>query len=330
MLKVKRCVAPSPQQWAIVVHGMRNAYKSWEKSDSHLISIFPKLADPCKEYYLDNQFVGEERNLPDDFVQVYNDENSEDVSWVESEEFFRLGKEDQKLLCNLTKLGTSDRKALRQLPLVFEIEAPLFWWKQADKYQIGTVTNSESTMHTLVKKPFEIEDFSLGTSLHYIYKNRDEVWAYLDETIKTLNTLRDEYLDLQGYKDEFKKGDRSRLEEFIDAYLKELTPLVDYDPNDNEHMVALIQDMIDVDWRIIVELLPESYNQTRTWSLNYETALQIIHQRLNHPLEEWEILIDYLISRVPFLSDLYRASCYKDDLISDLKAKVRRLSKNKE
>lgn len=40
-------------------------------------------------------------------------------------------------------------------------------------------------------------------------------------------------------------------------------------------------------WRLLIELLPQSYNQTRTWTANYEVLRNIYHTRKNHRLEEW-------------------------------------------
>lgn len=54
--------------------------------------------------------------------------------------------------------GDGHDKFLRQLWMWLEIDAPLYWWKQFDQYG-HTVTQSESTMHTLVKRPLEQEDF---------------------------------------------------------------------------------------------------------------------------------------------------------------------------
>ena len=42
-----------------------------------------------------------------------------------------------------------------------EIEAPLFWWKQADRYQVGFRKMSCSTMHTLKKTGVKKEDFEI-------------------------------------------------------------------------------------------------------------------------------------------------------------------------
>lgn len=40
-------------------------------------------------------------------------------------------------------------------------------------------------------------------------------------------------------------------------------------------------------WRALIEILPESYNQTRTWTANYEVLKNIYHARKNHKLDEW-------------------------------------------
>lgn len=44
-------------------------------------------------------------------------------------------------------------KFLRQIGVILDITAPLYWWKQMDTYKVSTVAQSESTMHTLLKKP---------------------------------------------------------------------------------------------------------------------------------------------------------------------------------
>ena len=41
------------------------------------------------------------------------------------------------------------------------------------------------------------------------------------------------------------------------------------------------------DWWDMIQLLPTSYNQKRTVSMNYENALSIYRQRRGHKLDEW-------------------------------------------
>jgi hypothetical protein len=40
-------------------------------------------------------------------------------------------------------------------------------------------------------------------------------------------------------------------------------------------------------WKELIRLLPESWLQTRTVTMNYENILSIIHQRKGHKLTEW-------------------------------------------
>jgi hypothetical protein len=66
----------------------------------------------------------------------------------------RIGENDLDLMTRLGKAGAEHRKYLRAINVSLCIEAPLFWWKEFDTYKIGTVSNSESTMHKLHTRDF--------------------------------------------------------------------------------------------------------------------------------------------------------------------------------
>ena len=73
----------------------------------------------------------------------------------------------------LSNAGTDHRKFMRMMPVYVRITAPLYWWKEADTYKIGTVVNSCSTMHKIQENEFTLDDFShehivCQTSLDYI------------------------------------------------------------------------------------------------------------------------------------------------------------------
>ena len=76
------------------------------------------------------------------------------------------GKRDKALLRapKLTPMGGGHNKFLRQIQLWVDIEAPRCFWSEFDTYKVGTVANSESTMHTLAKRAPTFEDFEEGTS----------------------------------------------------------------------------------------------------------------------------------------------------------------------
>jgi len=56
----------------------------------------------------------------------------------------------EKIADKLSTLDGGEDKFLRTLVVSLDVTGPLFWWKEADTYKVGTVAQSESTMHTLL------------------------------------------------------------------------------------------------------------------------------------------------------------------------------------
>ena len=56
-------------------------------------------------------------------------------------------------------------------------------------------------------------------------------------------------------------------------------------------------------WHDMIQLLPSSYNQMRTTTLNYETLINIYYARKNHKLEEWHTFCDW-IRTLPYADQL--------------------------
>lgn len=48
------------------------------------------------------------------------------------------------------------------------------------------------------------------------------------------------------------------------------------------------------DWYKIIQLLPSSYNQKRTVSLNFEVLFNMYHARKNHKLDEWVYFCEFI------------------------------------
>lgn len=125
MLKIEKTVLPSPEQWEIIIEGMRNPMNSWDKSDSYATHIEDPDTLECADF-----------------------------------EFF-LGEADHQLMTKLAKGGAVHAKYRRMIPVFLTINAPLYWWKEFDTYKVGTVANSCSTMHKIHAKPIEVSDFSM-------------------------------------------------------------------------------------------------------------------------------------------------------------------------
>lgn len=98
-----------------------------------------------------------------------------------------LGGNDKKLMKTLVAGGPVHAKFRRMLPVFITLSAPLYWWKEADTYRVGTVRNSCSTMHKIQTKEFTLDDFSTENLNDYALQN-------LKQTIEVLNYNRERFL----------------------------------------------------------------------------------------------------------------------------------------
>lgn len=154
MLKIEKTVLPSPEQWKIIIEGMRNPMNSWDKMDSEF----------------DVDWI-------DDSVWPHIDGHDDVI----------LGENDRKLMTQLAKGGAVHAKYRRMIPVYLTINAPLYWWKEFDTYKVGTVCNSCSTMHKIHEKEFTVSDFS------HEHMNRNSM-TVLMISIESMNMERSNYL----------------------------------------------------------------------------------------------------------------------------------------
>ena len=209
------------------------------------------------------------------------DRADSDLVNIDKREVFDFGKRDFGLANTLVGGDSpSHRKFLRQLPLIMDITAPLFFWKQLDTYKVGTTANSESTMHTLVKEPFKIEDFEVQHFLNIDGKETN--WLQCME-------YEDSDLWFEGMEND---GYCLTPEEYFNDYFVNLLNSLRY---------FYLKTKDQKYWYAINELLPQSYLQKRTWAANYEVVLTIIAQRIHHKIPEWRSLIVYWLKNIPYL-----------------------------
>ena len=387
MIKIEN---PRTYGWMSAVHGMRNPMNSWDKSDSY-------------------ETHGE-----------YGDQ-------------FFFGENDLALAKKLTQAGPDHRKFLRQIFVSMDITAPLYWWKEMDQYRIGVTTNSCSTMHRLLSRPFEMSDFSfdklpgfrnevkqfrpqiedvmvanelwiaydddysisnygrvkrnfknhyriLSGSLHddgylfvtihgvqhpvhrlvaklhlpYTYDESKVVnhkdgnkqnnfssnleWVTQKENIahslsnglqpNAITTYNGKFtesqrLEIKSLWDEGKMSKREIAKKFgvshtcicdiindkykyvakTNVYNDVAKPVVDL-LNEFRDSWILCDNEEDKKaiWYAIIQLLPSSYNQLRTVTLNYEVLLNMYHARKDHKLDEWRKFCE-VIAELPYFKD---------------------------
>lgn len=198
--------------WEAAIRGMRNPHNSWDKSDSKYL-------------------------------------RQEDGHIIAS--CYEIGPNDHDLMMRLVKAGTDHRKFMRMIVVYVDITAPLYWYKELETYKVGTVSNSCSTMHSIHKKPFFVDDFSCED--------------ILDSCDRPLISARWQ-----------ERVDWSPYEVFCT-----IVGLL------NRCREMYLETGEKIWWRQIIQFLPSNYNQRRTLMLNYEVLVNIYRARRNHKLTEW-------------------------------------------
>lgn len=199
--------------WEAAIRGMRNPHNSWDKSDSKYL-------------------------------------RQEDGHIIASR--YEVGPNDHDLMMRLVKAGTDHRKFMRMIVVYVDVTAPLYWYKELETYKVGTVSNSCSTMHSIHKKPFFVDDFSCED--------------ILDSCDRPLISARWQ-----------ERVDWSPYEVFCT-----IVGLL------NRCREMYLETGEKIWWRQIIQFLPSNYNQRRTLMLNYEVLANIYRARRNHKLTEWQ------------------------------------------
>ena len=88
--------------------------------------------------------------------------------------------------------------------------------------------------------------------------------------------------------------------------LAALDALIAYLETERQKFVANKEDRQP--WHNMIQLLPSSYNQMRTVTVNYENLINIYYARRYHKLAEWHTLCDWILS-LPYAKELI---CVRD------------------
>lgn len=264
--------------------GLRNPLQSWVKSDSFFgiidINYDDYRIDQVIEDWVNWELSHTEKKQGQKEIEPYSKEWEKlfdeywDKIYVANSGFLQrkddalviaaIGPTDLNLAQRMIAAGSSDRKFLRQIMVSVDITAPLYWWKQFDTYKIGTTANSTSTMHKLSSTPITKKCFEMDDF------NEDMMM----------------YENYPHNPDIF-------MSEFWDMLI-----------NDLEHLRKKYNETKDQKyWKELIRLLPESWLQTRTVTMNYQILRNIYSQRKNHRLTEWHQFCDW-VKTLPYANDL--------------------------
>ena len=73
----------------------------------------------------------------------------------------------------------------------------------------------------------------------------------------------------------------------------------------NDYREEFLKDKDKHNWWQIIQLLPSSYNQTRTVTITYENIYTMRQQRKGHKLDEWRIAFFNWSDELPHLKELF-------------------------
>lgn len=230
--------------WQAAIRGMRNPLESWAKSDS--------------------RWHGE-------FI------------YATGMPIWDIGPNDLTLMKKLIAAGSDHSKFMRMIHIQCDWEAPLYWWKEADTYKVGTVRNSCSTMHKITEHEFTIDMFAHEHLLSMSNNDAGDA-LFLAET----NNIRVDGEDLLGLTIDV-------LNYYRERYIK---------TQDKRY------------WWQLIQLLPSSYLQKATMDLNYATLRNMYHSRKTHKQDEWRIDFCNWVKTLPY-SELITMT--KEELLESIK-----------
>ena len=259
--------------------GLRNPLESWDKSDSFFGLVDLRYPQDAREEVTDIWVEQElkKRNLN---YEPY------DKEWEELWEKYdlwlwdngvlqwdndiavtaALGPKDLALAQKLVLAGPEHRKFMRQIFVSVDITAPIYWWKEFSTYKIGTTANSTSTMHKLTSKPITKDCFE--------FDNGDE----LEITNYTITHGGECGLAYSDYQEDIIDMCETLRQKYLETKDKRY-------------------------WRALVQILPQSWLQTRTITMTYENLRNMYFQRRNHKLKEWHQFCDW-IATLPYAKEL--------------------------
>jgi len=239
--------------------GLRNPMNSWAKSDSDfgISDIYGDENTEVLYAWLEKIFptynsFDPEQDEPND----YQEELDKTDEWLwkngilnkdsknDCVTYAFIGPVDMNLAQRMIAAGSPNDKFLRQIFVSVDITAPEYWWSQFDTYKVGTVANSTSKMHKLASTPITRDCFEM-----------------------------DDYATLKVFDKEPYSIDET-TEDCWDGII-EICETLRQKYNETKDIKY---------WKELIRILPESWLQTRTVTMNYANLRGMYCWRKNHKL----------------------------------------------
>lgn len=199
---------------------------------------------------------------------------------------------------------------------------PMNSWEKSDSYYDGFLLDGTEDMY---KANFVIGDND-GDLMHRLFKAGTEHRKFMRQIMVSMDITAPLYWWKEF--DTYKVGTTANscstmhkiaakpfdLDDFSHEHLlvnEKLNTVIQWLNDYRELYVNWVDSSVHVDdygnvvkkkdiWWQMIQLLPSSYNQKRTVTMNYEVAATIIRQRTGHKLDEWHVLVERLMN-LPYM-----------------------------
>lgn len=110
--------------------------------------------------------------------------------WWTPERFSKLSETSK----SMASADGGHNKFLESMQVWVDIEAPRGWWQEYDTYRVGVTKQSDSTMHTMHKRPLDMDDFEPLTDEGMV-KGFNTILTSATENFTLTKRLRGEKLE---------------------------------------------------------------------------------------------------------------------------------------
>jgi hypothetical protein len=177
---------------------------------------------------------------------------------------------------------------------------PLNSWKKSDSVFVPEIKIGENDMKlakALIKAGPADRKFlrmihvqvDITSSLYFFKEFDTYKISTVADSCSTMHKIHSRDLTIDDFSTE-------HLNDLMKGTLKGIIELM------NLYRQKFIETKDKENWWQIIQMLPSSYNQRRTWDGNYETLMSMYFQRRNHKLDEWHTFCDWILE-LPYMRE---------------------------
>lgn len=162
-------------------------------------------------------------------------------------------------MIKIENLATSDTEMM----VCADITAPLYWWKNFDFAYLPGMSTTFLSEQELQEKEFNLDDFSHDHLINYESYYCNEAYDPVIDGAPNVICGGVQFLNLTV----------NVLNYYRDKYLE---------TNDKKY------------WWQMAQIIPSSYNYTRTVTITYDALANVYKTRRMHYLDEWRDFCDWI------------------------------------